>query len=307
MAGRSSRRVERTLVDNGLDFVLSALRHLSGSPGQSDLKYAVLHLSAGIDLILKARLHREHWSLVFESLDKANSRDYERGTFVSANFHTVLLRLQNVCGLHDLPQHHLKRFREKRNRLEHFGLVDSREALIADASHSLSYLIRFIDSELGLRQSAVLDEIRSRLSTFDKFVEDRTKAIEGELAASPTAVIVCFTCDQIAAAVYDGYRCLFCGRKQSAESAARSYVGSDDEQLYECPSCASSLVVMDSFPADCDFLCFKCGEQWYPGEVTVCGSCNKLFEPTDSNSMLCAECAKSLDKVPVTAHPSASG
>lgn len=42
------------VLENGLDFLLSSLDYLSGDPKEKDLKYAVLHLSAGVELVLKA-------------------------------------------------------------------------------------------------------------------------------------------------------------------------------------------------------------------------------------------------------------
>jgi hypothetical protein len=48
--------LEFTLVENGLDFVVKALGELRGDPDPRNLKYAVLHLKAGTDLLLKGRL-----------------------------------------------------------------------------------------------------------------------------------------------------------------------------------------------------------------------------------------------------------
>lgn len=61
------RDMDFTPVRNGMDFLLSAFDHLSqrnGEPGARDLKYAVLHLQAAVEVLLKARIIREHWSLV---------------------------------------------------------------------------------------------------------------------------------------------------------------------------------------------------------------------------------------------------
>lgn len=60
------------LLENGLDFVKSAVNYLVGYREKSDLKYGILHLSAGIELILKYRLSKEHWSLVFQNFDKVS-------------------------------------------------------------------------------------------------------------------------------------------------------------------------------------------------------------------------------------------
>jgi len=53
------------------------------------IKYAVLHLFAGIELVLKERLRREHWSLIFEKTDKANKLSLDKGDFVSVNFNGI--------------------------------------------------------------------------------------------------------------------------------------------------------------------------------------------------------------------------
>jgi hypothetical protein len=58
---------------NGLDYLKSVIEHLRDKPDQRNLKYAVLHLQAAVEVLLKARLIREHWSLVFEKPSAASS------------------------------------------------------------------------------------------------------------------------------------------------------------------------------------------------------------------------------------------
>ena len=53
-----------TLIENALDFILSAVEWAKGDDDRS-LKYAILNLSDGVELILKERLRRAHWSLLF--------------------------------------------------------------------------------------------------------------------------------------------------------------------------------------------------------------------------------------------------
>jgi hypothetical protein len=45
-------------VDNGLDYLESVIEHLRGEPDQRNLKYAVLHLQAAVEVLLKIRLMR---------------------------------------------------------------------------------------------------------------------------------------------------------------------------------------------------------------------------------------------------------
>jgi hypothetical protein len=61
-----------TLLENGLDFVHSCLGHLNAAQEAKEvgaqkrhLKYALIHLCSGIELVLKERLRQEDWKLVF--------------------------------------------------------------------------------------------------------------------------------------------------------------------------------------------------------------------------------------------------
>jgi len=42
------------------------------------IKYSLLHLSSGIELVLKHRLLQEHWTYVFTDMNKAKKKRYNR-------------------------------------------------------------------------------------------------------------------------------------------------------------------------------------------------------------------------------------
>ncbi|MGW4184288.1 hypothetical protein ACWEK2_19150 [Streptomyces albidoflavus] len=74
---------------NGIDLPLSAFDHLSqrnGEPGARGLKYSVLHLQAAVEALLKARLIREHWSLVFSDLTRQSGATTKRAASTVAPF-----------------------------------------------------------------------------------------------------------------------------------------------------------------------------------------------------------------------------
>lgn len=127
----SRDRIEFELFENGLDFILSALEHLRETPSDRNIKYGVLHLSSGIELVLKTRLLQEHWTLVFENPKNATKQQFDSGDFPSVDFDTCISRLINVCQLNwlDNARKNLKSFRDIRNRIEHFGISDSIEAI----------------------------------------------------------------------------------------------------------------------------------------------------------------------------------
>ena len=98
----------------------------------SSTKYAVLNLSSGVELIFKERLKNEHWSLLFEDVNKANKIHLLSGDFKSVNSLTARTRLIEICEI-DLKKidskNHLNTLRLKRNKIEHFAIKENIESL----------------------------------------------------------------------------------------------------------------------------------------------------------------------------------
>ncbi len=86
-------------VQNGLDYLKSVIEHLRGEPDERDLKYAVLHLQAAVEVPLKVRLIREHWSLVFETPSAASRAALASGDFKSITLEDTLILLTNIAGV----------------------------------------------------------------------------------------------------------------------------------------------------------------------------------------------------------------
>jgi hypothetical protein len=53
-----------SICENGLGFVSKAIDQLWNEGSPDALKYSVINFYSGVELLLKARLMREHWSLV---------------------------------------------------------------------------------------------------------------------------------------------------------------------------------------------------------------------------------------------------
>ncbi len=309
-----SESLRLTLLENGLDFIRSGLRCLQvDAPGKHDLKYAVLHVCAGIELVVKERLRREHWSLVFDRVENANEKSYQTGDFSSVSFNDCLQRIIGICGvkISDRQRQRLGSFRSKRNRLEHFGILDSAEAIVAATAEALNFLLEFIHAELnpeelGGEEVALLDEIREMLGGFKAFVTERWKTARGHSKYSEGAAVTCVRCVQEAAIIDDGINCLFCGYRGEPEQAAEEYVGDvlglsryttvKDGGVWpivKCPSC-DRLTLVDrggsgSQHPQKQFICFGCGEVWKEGELDYCSSCGQPYADADEFPM-CSEC-----------------
>ena len=83
---------ELSLLDNGLDYFLVAAES-AGAEAPQNLKYAMLHLVDGVELLLKARLAQEHWSLLFDQTNKASQEKLRQGDFKSVDFEEAYRRL----------------------------------------------------------------------------------------------------------------------------------------------------------------------------------------------------------------------
>jgi len=86
------------LLENALDFILYAAEHVKQDSPRS-WKYALLHLISGIELLLKSRLELEHWSLLFQEVDKANESSFDSGDFRSVDFDSLIQRLSGISGI----------------------------------------------------------------------------------------------------------------------------------------------------------------------------------------------------------------
>ena len=66
------KKIVLNLLENGLDYIYEAVEPIfvAHKLSQHSWKYSVLHLYSGIELLLKERLRQEHWSLIFENVEK---------------------------------------------------------------------------------------------------------------------------------------------------------------------------------------------------------------------------------------------
>ena len=112
------------LLTNGLCFILQAIEHFKCSENnkcdterEKGLKYSTLHLFSGIFLILKEKLKREHWSLLFADVNKADEQSLKSGDFYSVNFMDCLNRLSKIVSVNFTKKHKqtLSLLRERRN------------------------------------------------------------------------------------------------------------------------------------------------------------------------------------------------
>lgn len=313
-----SRDLSFVLLENGLDFIASGLRYIARGETKSDLKYGVLHLASGIELVLKERLRQEDWRLVFVQPDKADERLYRAGNFRSVNQEECLNRLKEHCGidLTDSQRETLRAFRLRRNRLEHFAIVDSQRAIERLAAEVLGILLDFIgeafdESEL-LEGEDLLLEIRNRLGEFKRFTKSRLDEIGLELERWQKGyggVIECPCCLYESLKADVRVECLFCGYRAQCEDAADFYIANhlgvtwasamkdgQDYPRHRCPECYNEALV-DLGPTgnaapSTQFVCFSCGMEREEGALEICPYCQAAEDADSMTPWGCVECAR---------------
>lgn len=79
------------LINNGFDFLEKAIDQFKDEP-----KFSVINFCIATELFLKARLMKEHWSLVVSGNPDINS--FKRGDFKSINFKDIIPKIEGITG-----------------------------------------------------------------------------------------------------------------------------------------------------------------------------------------------------------------
>ncbi len=295
-------KFELSLVENAFDFLLEAMAALN-SGDRRKLKYAVLHLASAVELVFKARLAQEDWSLVFKDPTKATQGQFERGDFRSIDFQEARERLEGFCGL-SLSEFEplLRTLRTLRNRVEHFAVSVDTVEVESILIKTGSFLWDFMHSELVdevKEQQSVLDDIRRGIRQHEGLVRLRLEKIEPDLEAyraRDTLVLSCPRCLQDTLVVHGEDEepfCLLCHYRRSPEEVADDwatvfigYPHTDPKEasaypvLQECETCGSETMIEfedgSQFPPDPAWVCFTCGESGSP--TSTCSSCGEEFD-----------------------------
>lgn len=140
----------RELVNNAFEFTTVAVEKIDKSP-----KFALIDLYTALELFLKARLLREHWSLVVQEPKFAKVASFVSGDFVSAGFDEICSRLQHIAQA-PIPKAALTNFdglRKSRNKIVHFvdpALAKEKESTAKAYSElwgSWRHLVRLLDED----------------------------------------------------------------------------------------------------------------------------------------------------------------
>ncbi len=282
--------VVSSLLQNSLDYFLTAAENARKDDVRS-LKNSVLHAAASVELALKARLCMEHWSLIFEDVDKANEAALHSGDFKSADPQTVIDRLKKIAHV-PLPEDdlsHLDGLRRMRNKVLHFAAPVNKEQASSLVAKCFSFLEDLWSFELrdALEEFAIYmvkDEITEHLRQINRYVEVRLEAVKGRLDQAEY-LLSCPVCQQRTVRLGVGSPdCAFCGFPIDAVTLAGDIAARGVEV---CPECGEKTLALDLQTDEGGYLiCTSCATrvEWH----SSCPRCGKLGGITGS---FCGDCA----------------
>ncbi len=283
----------RDLSESAFDFLERSVDEIETHP-----KYSVIHFATAVELILKARLMREHWTLVVERASDVTLDDFLTGKAKTVSQADAIKRLKNACG-ENITSDAVTQFGKiaaHRNRMIHFFHEAGRkeaddtltEEIVKELCLSWFHLDRLLaewSDQFDAFQAEVasVDTKMKSLREFLKVTFERLKPEIATLKKAGTAFNVCAGCGFEAAAVeqIEGMlfeqRCKVCG-------LGETYLE------IPCPAeCGATLHIEAEYGSD--RTCQNCG-----CEVTASDLADVLdtegYDPTDFHTPInCAYCS----------------
>jgi hypothetical protein len=317
--------MDSKVVDNGLDFILRAAQELwdKSLSKEQESKYSTVHLYEGVELILKARLMREHWSLILTNPDRFGGAPLESGDFISVGFDQALVRLSKLYGvsLTKSQETAFNELRKLRNRYVHFACTETRESVVGVQLRAWHELLLMLDDgfldKLSGHQKTLMKDAKGLMTASEEFLEARLKAIQPalkKLLQQGTVIARCPSC-QLDALVIEEAKCRVCETDWEYPSEiAEAYAAMNDRrwakdggELVYCDNCGEDCCVPAGAELNAQaekilnhlrvepgldlntYICFACAE-FDPGwDMHECGSCGAKYFAADKDSICPAE------------------
>jgi len=261
---KEMEKIVLNLLDNGIDYILEAVSplFLNRLESQQSLKYSILHLYSGIELLLKERLRQEHWSLIFQDVSSADPRKLKSGDFVSIYHGELVKRLKGILNI-DINDKPFKILQALRNRFEHFEVRVSVGECKETIALALDEIISFWDKHLiensTVEQQKKFGEIKSIATSYEEYKLQRLKKFEtviNKITESGNGIlVVCPSCQAPGFIVFKDdskeCKCYICDEKTTKiDYLKNTRKQEQDNKVY-------SLLPFEAY----DIKCSSCGSE----------------------------------------------
>ena len=283
----------RSLSESAFDFLERSVSEIKAHP-----KYSVIHFATAVELILKARLMYEHWTLVAERTTDVSLEDFLSGQCKTVTLTDAFKRLNNACG-ENISKDAIAQFEKiatHRNRMIHFfhevaaGQADQAliEKIVKEQCLGWFYLERLLSGwgEQFEEFQNKIAGIRWRMKQNRSFLSVAFDRLKPEIEAdrkTGTVFQACSGCEYVAAAVHElsdlllEKHCRVCG-------LGEAYIE------IPCPGdCGATLHIVADHGSD--RTCESCGHVATAGEIADALD-TEFSNPSDFHTQInCALCS----------------
>ena len=303
------------LVENAFDFLFKSISEIEGQP-----KYSVIHFYAAVELFVKARLMKEHWSLVVSQRQEA-----EWGKFIVGDFQSVTLteaagKLRKIVrsGLSKAELDAFKEVANDRNKMVHFfheehfeeEMEKFKRGIVKKQLKAWFFLHQLLIGKWKAEFSpwnekiAELDKELKKLHAFLQVIFDNMKPKIEEERKKGVEYTECPSCGFEAQelcenenTIYEA-RCLVCGLSKKNLNiqcpACGDTVILKEEGFGQCESCGKPLepedvagVLIDSGSAH--IAAMEGDYSWGEGNCSDCDGYHTVVR-TENDEWICASC-----------------
>ncbi|HRI07205.1 MAG TPA: hypothetical protein PKW35_05265 [Nannocystaceae bacterium] len=303
--------VFNALVTNGFDFFVRSAHELV-----KDQKFSIAHFATGLELLLKAALFHEHWTLIATDPHNCAWTGVKDGTVRTIQASDLCAVITSTTGT---PLNHEKAAFESvfkhRNRVLHWAPNGDLAATVAEqclAWHHLRNLLAGSWKEPFEPFQKRIDEVEKLLRAHRLYLQVRFDQHEKKLRGMENArrLLMCPTCGFRAGVATDGtervisFECLVCGYTGSAARVACDALYALDDlpvDSCECGDTHDREQLLDALdptpllrPKEMSFYepdrghcgeCFDIELTVAPnGGSYVCIACGMQFDPEDSTN-----------------------
>jgi hypothetical protein len=277
----AQRNIHFTVLENGLDYIADSAKKIvdlrlsdpSDDVLKRELKYAVLHLAAGIELIHKQVLYRKHWLYVFDDMNNAIKTKITKGDFKSCNPITAIKRLKQFLSIELSGNERRKhsRLRNFRNRLQHFDFYADATKLELCIYDNIHVVLSFISDNFSLdeftdSEKQLYEDIKTSLNELSDFATEAREMIEK---------------------LIDDHIENKLGITQSDVRKGAEY------PLYYCPECGEEAFVYDEDGDKFFWKCFYCNVEYSSKEIGTCDECGNVYWHGGNDEILiCSDCVE---------------
>jgi hypothetical protein len=307
-----------SLSQNAFDFLQRGISEFDSAP-----KYSVIHFCAAVEMLLKARLMKEHWSLIVSKPEQANLTKFMAGDFASVTMDEARTRIRDIAGeeIADDAFNSFRNLANHRNKMIHFfnAAMDAdgkaKEQIVAEHGRSWFHLHRLLNRWQAYFHDfdAQIVQANRAMKKHGKYLTAKFKALKPELDASRKAGVV-------------PQKCSACGFKAGLNQSVDPQIGTlrclvcdhtETQVEIDCPHCSQPVVIGGEGYATCE----HCGksiepehlvealtdhgaahiaiadgdDSWEPATCGFCGDSHTVVKREDF--YFCANCFEFADHV----------